>query len=199
MAALSTSLALALAAGCGGGARQDEDEREASYRVEVVTSDFPARQKLAQTTNLSLGIKNVDDQPIPNLAITVFVDDKADGSFKVRDEQEDLADPNRPVWILEPDFPKLVGVSAPSGAVTAYSNTWAFGRLEPGKTLEAIWRVTAVRGGTHSVNYKVAAGLDGKAKAVGEDGDPPKGKFVVTISTKAPNSRVTDSGRVVRE
>lgn len=197
--ALAAAASLTGLAACGGEQRQDADEPEGSYRVDVTTSEFPARQKLAQVSRLRLGVRNADTRAVPNLAITVYVDDRAEGSFKLRDPQPDLADPNRPVWTLENDYPKLAGETAPSGAVTASANTWAFGRLEPGDTREAVWKVTAVRGGTHTVNYKVAAGLDGRAKAVGEDGAPPTGKFVVTISTKAPNARVDSKGRVVRE
>ena len=39
------------------------------------------------------------------------------------------------------------------GAVTAYSNTWALGRLAPGATARFVWRVTAVSPGTHVVAY----------------------------------------------
>jgi hypothetical protein len=47
------------------------------------------------------------------------------------------------------------------------------------------------------VNYEVAAGLDGKAKAVTQDGSPVEGQFIADISTKPPKTRVTDSGKVV--
>ena len=58
------------------------------------------------------------------------------------------------------------------GAVTAYSNTWALGALAPGKTATFVWRVTAVKPGVHTVAWEVAAGLNGKAKAV-QNGDHP--------------------------
>ena len=59
-----------------------------------------------------------------------------------------------------------------------------------------IWKVTPVRGGTYTVNYEVAAGLFGKAKAVTADGSKPSGKFLVTISTKPPQARVNEEGKV---
>ena len=58
-----------------------------------------------------------------------------------------------------------------------------------------IWKVTPVRGGTYSVNYEVAAGLFGKAKAVTADGSKPSGKFLVTISTKPPRPGSTTKER----
>ena len=67
------------------------------------------------------------------------------------------------------------------GAVTAYSNTWALGALAPGKTATFVWRVTAVQPGVHVVAWEVAAGLNGKAKAIGAR----KGTITVLIR-KAP-------------
>lgn len=195
-AVTATALVAALA-GCGG-SRQDEDEATGTYRVDVVTSTFPARQTLAQPSQLRLGVENIGTKTVPNLAVTIYTDRLTEGAFSIRDKQPDLADPNRPVWILEPGYPKLAGQSASAGAITAYTNTWAFGGLRPGEVRQMVWKVTATQGGTHAVNYRVSAGLD-KAKAVSADGSRPAGKFVVTISTKPPRTRVTDSGQVERE
>jgi hypothetical protein len=56
--------------------------------------------------------------------------------------------------------------------------------------------VTAVRAGTYSVRYKVAAGLFGKAKV--EDtttGAVPKGSFIARVSRKPrPLPPVTQQG-----
>jgi hypothetical protein len=62
-----------------------------------------------------------------------------------------------------------------------------------------VWRLTPVKGGTYTVNYEVAAGQQGKARAVTEDGSDVTGEFVVTISTKPPQARVNDAGKVVIE
>ena len=134
---------------------------------------------------------------------------KASGSFSVRSDQPGLADPNRPVWILEYGFPKLltsdnedVGEldNAPSaGAAAAQTDTFAFGPLEAGATKDIVWRVTPVQAGTYTVHYELAAGLNGKAKAVTDDGGPVKGEFAVTISDKPPQATVTDNGDVVLE
>jgi uncharacterized cupin superfamily protein len=195
-------------AGCGGSdERQDENEVAGEFPVEVTTAKFPTRQRLAKTVDLELQIENVGDEAIQNLTITLFTgDEKSDAPFNIRTDQEDLADPNRPVWVLENGFPKvpspaskdreLNGVPT-AGAETASSNTYAFGPLQADQSITAIWRVTPVRGGTYTVNYEVAAGLDGKAKAVTQDGSPVEGEFIADISTKPPKTRVTDSGKVV--
>ncbi len=195
-------------AACGGDKeQQDENEPAGEFPVEVTSAKFPARQRLAQTSDLVLEVENAGDETIPDLAITIFTGDaKADGPFNIRSEQEGLADPNRPVWILEDDYPKVVTVDVePSeldgeptaGAETAATDTFAFGPVAPGDSVTAVWRVTPVIAGTYTVHYEVAGGLDGKAKAVTADGSPVEGEFVATISAKPPNTRVTDSGEVV--
>ncbi len=73
-----------------------------------------------------------------------------------------------------------------AGAEAAQTNTFAFGPMAPGDEIDAVWRVTPVRGGTFTVNYEVSAGLNGQAKATTVDGSPVEGSFVVTISTKPP-------------
>jgi hypothetical protein len=190
--------ALLLAACGGGGERQDANEPEADFPIEVTTAKFPNRQRLAETTDLRLGVENTGEETIPDLAVTIFVEDGAQGSFSIRLDQPGLANPNRAVWVLEDKYPRLAGEPRPPGsspADTAATNTYAFGALDPGDTREMIWRVTPVRGGTYTVNYEIAAGLHGSAEAVTADG-PPSGKFVVTIATKAPRGTVSDAGKV---
>ena len=209
-AAIATAISvLALAACGGGGERQDVDEPEGQFPVEVTTAQFPNRQQLAETTDLKLGVENTGTDQIPQLAVTIFVNDGSgavssgaggQGSFDVRSDQPGLANPNRPVWILEDKYPRIAGESEPLGSspgTTAQTNTFAFGPLAAGDTREIIWRVTAVKGGTYTVNYEIAAGLQGKAEAVTADGSAPEGKFVVTISTRPPQATVNDAGQVV--
>ena len=51
--------------------------------------------------------------------------------------------------------------------------------------------------GTYTVHYELAAGLNGKAKAVTDDGGPVEGEFVVTISDKPPRGSRRRRGNVV--
>jgi hypothetical protein len=209
-------LGLLLAAGVAscGGSRQDADEPEGNFPVSIVSADFPSKQQLAQNTNLTLAVENSGDQAIPNLAITIFTTSNAStgestttttsqelptvqGSFSVRSEQEGLAIPFRPVWILEEGFPKYEGEVASAGAEAAQTDTYAFGELAANATKRIVWNVTPVQAGTYTVHYRVAAGLEGKAKAVTADGSVPEGEFVVRISSAPPQTRVDDSGKVV--
>jgi hypothetical protein len=204
---LIAGLLAAGVAACGG-SRQDATEPSGNFPVSIVSADFPSKQQLAQNTNLTLGVANTGDNAIPDLAITIFTSSNANGSttrnlptvqgsFSVRDPQPGLAIPFRPVWILEEGFPKLEGETASAGAESAQTDTYSFGELPPNQTKRIVWNVTPVQPGTYTVHYRVAAGLQGKAKAVTSDGSVPEGEFVVRISNAPPQTRVNDAGKVV--
>ncbi len=203
MASGVVALSLSLTACGGGGERQDANEPTGNFPVEVTKSKFPTSQRLAETSNLILGVKNTGDKPLPELAITIETDDgKGDGSFEARLDDPSLANPSRPVWILENKYPREVGTPPPtglSGGFRAQTNTFGFGPLDPGESRDIVWRVTPVDPGTYTLHYIVAAGLDGKAKAVTADGGEVKGEFVVTISDKPPKAGVDDAGNVVTQ
>lgn len=163
----------------------------------MVAAEFPAKQRLAQTSDLELEVTNTGDETIPDLAITVFTDPEADGSFSVVSEQKDLAITSRPVWILEQGYPKLAGESAPAGAEATQTNTFSFGELAPGESKSIVWRVTPIVAGKYTVSYRIEAGLQGKARAVTEDGSTPEGEFSVDITDVPPQTRVNDKGEVV--
>lgn len=193
----AVALSGAFVAACGGGERQDSGEPSGDFPVQITKAEFPTHQRLAVTSDLVLEVQNTGDETIPDLAITISTDPNADESFSVRSQQPGLANPSRPVWVLEEGFPKLGGEIAPAGAETADTKTFSFGSLPAGESRLMVWRLTPVIAGTHTVDYRVAAGLEGKAKAVSPDGGVPQGEFVVEISDTAPQTRVDDSGEVV--
>jgi hypothetical protein len=197
----------AAASGCGGGGeRQDVNEPEGEFPVKVTAAKFPATQRLAETSDLIMEIENAGKETVPDLAVTVYTgDEKASEPFYIRSQQPGLADPSRPVWILEEGFPKLltedvtlgnVDRAPPSGAEAAQTDTYSFGPVKPGESKQIVFRLTPVMAGTFTVHYELAAGLHGKAEAVTEEGDPVEGEFVVTITDKPPRARVNDAGGV---
>ena len=198
---IATVAAAGTLVACGSSDPQDANEPEGEFPVEVTTSKFPTSQRLAETSELVLGVENTGEETVPELAFTIFIDEGlADGSFKIRSEQPNLADPNRSVWILEDKYPRVVDEppsKGVSGGLRAQTNTFGFGPLEPGETRDIVWQVSPVQAGTYTVHCEVAAGLDGRAKAVTESGGEVKGEFVVTISDKPPKTRVNDAGEVV--
>jgi hypothetical protein len=158
----------ATSGGCGSKAAQDENEPAGTYRVDVTSATFPGRQYLGANSKLKIVVENVDDKTIPNLAVTV------DG-FDIRESDPNLADPERPIWVVD---------SPPYNSTTANTNTWTIGEVEPGQARKLVWSASSVRSGTYTLRYQVAAGLDGKAKAVQADGSPARGSLLVRISSE---------------
>jgi hypothetical protein len=180
--AVMTGAVALLVAGCGGGERQDADEPSGTFPMEVVDARFDETQRLADQRRLQIRVRNTGSRAVPNAAVSV------DG-LTFRSEQPGLSDPERPVWIVD---------DGPAGGTTAYVNTWALGRLEPGATRTFTWKLTAIKPGTHTVRYRVSAGLDGKARAVAPAGDRLDGSFTVRVSDRPAPSRVDpETGRVV--
>ena len=188
--------ALALGS-CGGGDRQDENEPEGDFKVEVVEARFPTDQKLAQRSKLTITVRNAESsRTVPNVAVTVK-------GFDTRLESRGVSDPSRPVFVINGKA-KEIGTypeskeAAPVGE-TAYTGTWTLGPLRPGQQRTFKWDVTAVRAGPFRLSYEVAAGLHGKARAVGVGGKPPKGLFTGTVDPEAPKTRIAEDGRTVVE
>jgi hypothetical protein len=172
-----------IAAGCGGGESQDADEPSGTFEVAVVRASFPGRQHLAKRERFVIAVRNTGRRAVPDLAVTL-------DSFASRSQEPGTADPRRAVWIID---------DGPRGGDTAYANTWALGRLAPGQTRRFVWRVTAVQAGTHTVKWQVAAGLNGKAKAVLAGNRAPAGSITVDVSNRPAQSGVDPkTGRVIR-
>jgi hypothetical protein len=189
-------LCLLAVAGCGGGERQDENEPEGSFPVEVVRATFPEQQKLAKSSNMIVTVRNAGRETIPNIAVTV-------NGFDKRKNDPDLADPSRPVFAVNGVQVEIAGFpeakdASPRGCDTAFVNTWACGPLRPNQQKTFRWSVTAVQAGDFKIDWRVAAGLDGKAKAVQAGGGPaPRGQFSGSVSDEAPDVRVADDGKTI--
>src|SRR5436190_707132 len=93
-----------LAAGCGGKA-EDASEAAGTYRVEVAGASFPARQRIAQPVTLRIRVHNADRRTLPNVAVTVATGPAVPGEAPIAFGQDAadtrLADPRRPVWIVD--------------------------------------------------------------------------------------------------
>ena len=138
--------------GCGGGQNQAASEPSGHFTVTVSTAKFPAAQHLAQHTHLVIEVRNAGHTAIPDVAVTIcnvtcaYPAPKGEGSssaaFGADISQSYLANSSRPLWIIDRS-PGTCGYSCQNGgqgaAVTAYANTWALGRLAPGKTARFDW------------------------------------------------------------
>jgi len=197
---LAALAAAALLAACGGG-ESSYDEPSGNFDVKVTDASFPSLQRLGQTSLLQLGVRNSGDRTVPNLTVSFTIKGQQgeDSSlpFGVSDPGPEVAQPDRPVWVLSATYPRLLDSSDPGGASTSSPKTFAFGPLKPGETTTAVWKLNAVRPGKYTVAYVVGAGLGGEARAKTEGGVAPGGSFSAEISDRLPQTEVTDSGEVV--
>jgi hypothetical protein len=187
--------------GACGESSSDANEPGGTFHVKVTEASFPAVQKLGQTSLLRLGIRNTGKRTVPGLTVTFTIAGKEGVNsslpFGVRDQQPELAQPERPVWVLAETYPRLHGSSEPGGASTSNRKTFDFGPLKPGETTDAVWKLSAVRAGKYTLLYTIDAGLSGRAKAKTEGGVAPGGSFQAEITERLPETEVTDRGEIV--
>jgi|RhiMethySRZTD1v2_1073278.scaffolds.fasta_scaffold675954_2 hypothetical protein len=177
--------------GCGGGEAQSDNEPEGSYKLEVADASFPSEQGIAEQSTMKIAVRNPERKTVPNVAVTVETKGAAAGdgltAFGQKSGDSRLADPNRPIWILDKE---------PVGGTSAYSNTWTLGPLKGGETKTFEWKLTAVEPGEYSLAYRVSPGLDNKASLA--RGSKARGTFDVTVTDEPVPARVNSKGEVVR-
>jgi hypothetical protein len=190
-----------LLAACGSSSSSDSNEKAGNYQVTVTEASFPSQQVVGQTALMKIAVENSGEATVPALVVTVNVEGKEGSAarlpFAIHDPQAGLAGPDRPVWVLAATYPRVDGDSGPGGAESANAKTYTFGPLKPGKKVEAVWKLSAVRAGKYTVGYEVDAGLSGEARAKTSSGARPGGTFVTDISTELPETEVNGAGEIV--
>ncbi len=198
-------LAGMLVAACGS---QTQAASEPKGKFPVTTSaSFPAAQHISAGTRLVVRVTNAGRKTVPDVAVTI-----TDGipshpnwgtqiqAFNYKLNQSNVASHSRPVWVVD-QAPGPCQYSChnggPGGAVSAFSNTWALGPLKPHKTAVFAWHLMPVQPGAWVVNWRVAAGLYGNAKAVTPAGSIPRGSFTIHVSQVPAQSYVNNSGKIV--
>ena len=121
-----------------------------------------------------------------------------------RKNDPDLADPTRPLFAIngvQVEIARLPGGQGREPARLRHRLREHLGvrAAQAGRSRgRSAGRVTAVQAGDFKIAWRVAAGLDGKAKAVAAGGGPaPRGSFSGTISDEAPDVRVADDGKTI--
>lgn len=190
----------ALLAACGESS-SDSNQKPGNYEVKVERASFPTKQFVGQTSLLKIAATNTGKKTVPDLAVTVNIEGKAGETaripFAIHDPQPGLANGDRPVWVLAATYPRLEGSSEPGGAETSASKTFSFGEVKPGKSVEAVWKLSAVRPGKYTVAYEISAGLTDETKAKTSSGATPGGTFITTITTSLPETEVNGAGEIV--
>jgi hypothetical protein len=201
-AAVAAGLLTISIAACGGSeSSSDSNEAAGKYPVKVVAAEFPAEQRLGETTLLRLGVRNTGKKALPALTVTISVGGKEGQDsalpFGYRDPSPGIAQPDRPIWALSAHYPKANGSSERAGAETANPKTFDFGPLQAGKTTEAVWKLSAVKAGDYHLFYEIDAGLGGTAAAETAPGTQAGGSFTARIVDVPPETEVKDNGEVV--
>lgn len=197
----SAALAVAALLAACGGSSSDSNEHPGTYQVKVTGASFPGRQFVGQTSLMKIGVENDGKKTVPTLTVTIKIEGKqgetAQIPFSVHEPDPELANGDRPVWVLSATYPRRAGSSEPGGAQTASPNTYSFGPLKPGKSIEAVWKLSASRPGKYTVAYEVGAGLTAETKAKTSSGVAPGGSFVADITTELPETEVNGAGEIV--
>jgi hypothetical protein len=206
IAALALPLAASLGlTACGGGGKpQDSKEPEGTYPVKLIDANFPVSQRLAKDSTMEIVVQNAGTEIVPNINVTVKCGKGVGGSFTTATSDVDVADPQRPQFIVNriPTATERVNPPldpAPLERSTSFVDTYPLGPLGPGRTATFRWDVTAVKAGPFKLCWRVNAGLFGKAKIQAAEGTALRGEFIGEVSDEAPQARVGEDGKTVIE
>jgi len=207
------AVALALG-GCGGSSGDAAGPGAVHGRFPVaVRVRFAKVQRLAEHTSLVITVRNTGRRALPDVAVTICERSCAPSARPNRGTAAqafgydipaaaNTADPSRPLWIVDRgpgacDFQCNAPGGGAGGGVTADTNTWALGRLAPGRTVRFRWALTPVMAGRHIIAWQVDGNLTGTARAVAPGGGLPQGTLTASVESAVPHLRVTASGKVV--
>src|SRR3954452_9307098 len=209
IAALALSVfGVSALAGCGSqvvkGDPQDRAEPRGVFPVRVTQASFPKKQSLAQDSSMQIEVENAGAKRVPNISVTVKCGRGLGGSFMTATDESDVADPERPQFVVNriPTATERVNPPldpAPLERSSAFVDTYPLGPLDPGRKATFRWDVTAVKAGPYRLCWRVNAGLYGKAKAVTSSGSelPTSGEFKGVVSNKAPTAKIGADGKTV--
>ena len=202
---IATVASAAALAACGASTANEDQATQATGSFPAsVKAAFPAKQTLAENSQLVIRITNTGSRTMPNVAVTLTNPKYGSGAQALGTllaapaaGQPILAGRSRPVWVIN-QAPGPCGYSCqqggPGAGATAYTNTWALGTLPPGATRTFDWHVTALEPGAYTVAYQVAAGLSGKASATGAS---THGQLKVVIASKPRSAYINSAGKIV--
>jgi len=213
MGLAGAAVALAVSA-CGGASGDAAGPGAVHGRFPVtVSARFARVQRLAEHTTLQITVRNTGHRALPDVAVTICERSCAPSARPNRGTAAqafgydiaaapNTADPSRPLWIVDRGpgpchFQCNAAGGGAGGGVTASTNTWALGRLAPGRSVRFRWALTPVTAGRHVIAWQVDGNLTGTARAVAPGGGLPQGTLVASVQSAVPRLRVTASGRVV--
>ncbi len=197
-------------AGGGGAARRlrwrrhstSHEEASGTYDVKVTEASFPSLQRLGQTSVLQLGIRNTGKRTVPGLTVSFTIKGQRgeDSSlpFGVSDPQPELAQPDRPVWVLSATYPRLRRLLRPRRRLDLEPEDL---RLRPAQARrDDQGRLEAERGPgrrVHAPLRRRRRASEARPRQGPKAASAPGGSFATEISDRLPETEVTDSGEIV--
>ncbi len=172
--AITAALATVGLAACG----DDEPAKTTQdVKLELVSAKFAPLQKLAKQETMRITVRNPTNEPIEQITAIVSPGDPAGtgSGFDTRSENPDVADPTRPIWVVE---------EAPKNGVTADPAVTRLGPLAAGKSLSFTWKLMPVRPGTYKLRWTIGGDLTNQVRVTDQQGDPISGTFPVRISNR---------------
>ena len=187
--------------------------------MQILSASFPSQQRLAQTSNMVVAVRNPGPKQIPIVSVTVKCPGVpeggsggsasgiggAGGGFGYRSTAQGQADPARPRFVVN-TIPTRTprqydrGRLDPLERSSSFVDTFQLGSLDAGRTVTFRWNVTAVHPGPFKICYRVNAGLFGKAVAVpSSSGEPIAGTFTGDVAQKPPQAHIAADGHTVVE
>ena len=168
--------------------------------MQVTGASFPSRQLVGQTSLMKIDVSNTGQKTVPTLTVTVNIEGKAGEAaqipFAVHDPRRGSPTATARSRCSRRPTPASPA-PGPGGARPPARRPYSFGPVKPGKSVEAVWKLSAVRAGKYTVGYEIDAGLSGETKAKTSSGVAPGGSFVADITTSLPETEVNVAGEIV--
>jgi hypothetical protein len=183
---------------------QDRAEPKGVFPVRVTSATFPKQQSLAKDSSMQIVVENAGAKRVPDINVTVKCGHGLGGSFMTTVDESDVADPQRPQFVVNKIPTRTARVNppldpAPLERSSAFVDTYPLGPLDPGRKATFRWDVTAVKAGPYRLCWRVNAGLYGKAKAVASGDSELRtfGQFQGAVSNKPPQAHIANDGKTV--
>ena len=141
---------------------------------------------------MRIRVRNPARRTVPNVAVTVETKGAKAGdgvtAFGQKADDSRLADPNRPIWILDQE---------PVGGTSAYANTWSLGPLKAGADQDL--RVEADRGrARRATRSPTASPPASTARPASPPAPRPAAPSPSRVADEPVPARVNSKGEVVR-
>ena len=144
----------ALLAACGDFLRLQRTD--GTYDVKVTEADLPDPPAAGPDLAAAAGDPQHRRKTVPGLTVTSRSRAGRAQTPRCRSasrSRPEVAQPDRPVWVLAATYPRLLGSSDPGGASTSNPQDLRLRPAEARQDDQAVWKLSAVRAGKYTLIY----------------------------------------------